>query len=246
MPSTLQFHYTTSKGARGMNQHERVNGERMSLELRHEHIGEILYEYAMVSLSGSPPGLEWQPLQVHLAACDECRSELQELHEILHDTYSGALEPTSPADDPDLSFLPQPAQATLESAQSAVRGALNLTRHVIIEFTQSLIDALRRPMLAGSYRGAHYCSYEHPHQSGDVQVSIDISITDESRKLCRVLVCVAHPARPFDLAGSQVTLRFGTFTREATTDHQGFAPFENIPLEFIPQLQFTILPLPSD
>ena len=259
MPSsTLHNQWTTGKGARAMNQHERINGERMSLEPRHEHIGEILFEYATLLMAGIPPGPEWQPLEDHLASCDACSSELEELRQILNDTYSGALEPMPPEAEPDLSFLPPLpfAQAELpkpvvpaivERAKSEAFGALDAARQIVIQFTSSLVDVLRQPVLAGGYRGTHYCSYEYPRPNDEaVQITIDISTSDQSRKLCRVLVCVANPAQPFDQEGGQVTLRFGTFTRAAVTDHQGYAPFDDIPLDFISQLQFTIIPQPPD
>jgi hypothetical protein len=257
MPSsTLHNQSTTGKGARAMNQHERINGERMSLEPRHEHIGEVLFEYAALLLASPPPGPQWHQLEAHLASCNECQSELDELRQILHDTYSGALEPIPPAAEPDLSFLLPLAQAApptpvvpaiVERAKHDALVALDAARQIVIQFTSSLVDALRQPLLAGGYRGAHYCSYEYPRPNDDaVQITIDISTSDHSRKLCRVLVCIANPAQPFDQEGSQVTLCFGTFTRSAITDHQGYAPFDDIPLDFIPQLQFTIIPQRTD
>jgi len=237
-----------------MNQHERVNGERMPLDLQHEQVREMLPEYAMLQLSGAPPGSCWDELESHLASCDECRDALNELRQILLDTYSGQLEPTQPTAEPDLSFLPpppaaryNPVAALADRATANLDTALDLARQVVIQFTEPLIAHLRQPVLAGGYRGTHYCSYEHPRQQDDsLHVTIDISTIDPERTLCRVLVCVMHPARPFDHEGSQVRLHFGTFTREAATDHQGFAPFDSIPLEFVPQLQFTILPQHSD
>jgi hypothetical protein len=241
-----------------MNQHERINGERMSLEPQHGQVGEVLFEYATLLLAGTPPGPEWHELEAHLASCNECQGELDELRQILHDTYSGALEPIPPAADPDLSFLPPlPLEqaalakpvvpAIVERAKNEAFAALDAAGQIVIQFTSSLVDALRQPLLAGGYRGAHYISYEYPRPNDDaVQITIDISTSDQSRKLCRVLVCVANPAQPFDQEGGQVTLHFGTFTRTAVTDHQGYAPFDDIPLDFIPQLQFTIVPQHPD
>lgn len=236
-----------------MNQHERINGERMSLGPEHAYMREALFEYAMVQLGGDASGPQWLEIEKHLASCAECRSELEELSQMLRDSYSGALEPSPTAAQPDLSFLPPvppalppPAETFTERVKSELYTAIDAAEQIVIQFTQMLLDTLRRPALAGGYRGAHYASYEHPHLDDDVQVSIDISTIDEERKLCRVLVCVVNPAQPFDQEGCQVSLRFGTFTREAVTDHQGYAAFDDISLDFIPQLRFTITPRHPD
>jgi hypothetical protein len=123
-----------------MNQQERVNGARMSLELPHERIGETRFAYASTLQAGTP-GPEWQELQARLANCDECRSELEELRDILRDTYSGVLELLPPAFEPDLSFLQPSAPGIIESAQSAARSAIERAGDLIIQFTQSLVDA---------------------------------------------------------------------------------------------------------
>ena len=212
-----------------MSHPERAKKHPGLLEPLHKRISTMLPEYLMIQAGARPSGPEWRDLEAHLAHCKECKRELDDLYQLLMPARANpARPPAYPA--PNLAFL-------------KTRSIITQPKVLVIQFTQALLQRQRQPDLAGSFRGEHYYSYEHPRDSGsDPRVAIDVSITDKKRKFCHVLVSVVDEHEPFEQEGSTVTLCFGTFAHEKTTDHQGNAFFTNIPFDCIPQLQFTIAP----
>lgn len=87
-----------------MNQHEPDN-TALFVQSIHKRVKALLPEY--LALQGSDmlyqPG--WSEFKNHLLACPECRSEFEELRQILDDTYTGALQSTGVWQAPDFSFL---------------------------------------------------------------------------------------------------------------------------------------------
>jgi len=236
-----------------MSQRTQNGAAPMSPDQRHATFSDLLPEYAIACARAKSPGREWQALEAHLASCEDCRRAAAELTELLVDAYNGAIEPALVYPEPDLSFLsnsslwlPDAAVPDTDQPPPALDRpgrAFEQIEHLVIEFSAALVQSLRQPRLAGAYRGPHYCSYELPRQSdSDMHITIDVTVVDEARKQCRVLLSIVDPRNPFDQESRSVTLHYGTFTRQATTDHQGYTAFDGIPLESISELQFTITP----
>jgi len=229
----------------------------------------LLPEFAMACLEGGPPGHEWDALEAHLDACATCRTELDDLLQLLDATAAGMLAP-EPEDElapPALSeqlVAPEPA-----SFVSVVHVAVASLRRTLIEFSDALHGAMRQPALGGGFRSQgpplnghrpgepvpglepdtppEEFRYELSAPSDDIAVAIDFALKDPGRQLYELKITVISPDRdPYSQDGHHVTLHYEAQTAEGVTNATGCVAFPGIPYDLLPQLQITITPHPPN
>lgn len=136
------------------------------------------------------------------------------------------------------------ARGPAEGLEQARSRALDRLRGMVIEFSQTLLDALRQPSLAGAVRGSLLLRYmREPVSESEPGVTIEVTAEDESAGAGRVCVCVELADRnPFDQGGSQVRLEVGSTTWRGETDETGSVDFSPVPLDLLPGLRVEITP----
>lgn len=195
-----------------------------------------LPEYATASALGSTPEQIYPDVAAHLAGCAACREELTELIELTVSAFEGHLDPAPNYPKPNLAFLDRPAPKTKqETCWFDELGRL------VIEFSQTLFDTLRKPALAGASRGQFL--FRYVQEPGPLRVTIEAYAEDTIRQEGRVQVNVdVHSRDALEQQGSHVTLRMDTSTWEGETDEMGSVDFAPIPLAMLPRMRVEIAP----
>lgn len=242
-----------------------------------DHAGfrRLLSEFAMVCLQGGTIDQRWSRLERHLDSCADCREELQDLLELLDETYTGTLA-SDAAPTAHQAFARWSAPTPISSIVTAVEVATASLRQILIEFTDAIRDAVREPSLGGSYRSnpnsddllpsaasqaensakrdpddltaGNDFRYELPNDStDDSAVAIDLMLSDQASNLYDVKVTVIIPDRdPYSQDGHRVALRYEVHEAEELTDSSGCVLFRAIPYAALPHLQITVTPRPPD
>lgn len=210
-----------------------------------------LPHYAMARLQGRPDPREWADLQRHLEGCADCRAELDELIALLVATGEVLAAPDSEPPPFDLSLLPPwlaPARPAGEPL--LLRRALDLGRTAVLEFGAALAAAVPQPSVAGAFRangsGGEYHQQIGIDESGELDVGIDLLLTDPLHELYRLRVTVIEASDPFAQGGHAITLQYEAHSREATTDERGSVVFADVPFRALGQIQLTLRLRPSD
>lgn len=233
----------------------------------HEYLRSLLPEYAMVCLEGAPVGDEWLPLEAHVTSCAACADELDDLLQLLEDTYVGTLTDDQAVPEVDLAALP-PWSLSRPGAEPllAVSRTLGAAREVVVVFTRVLVDAMQRPNLAGGFRiqgsedessAAETSSRSEPLPSeysysvrcsppDHLDIAIDLTLTDTTRALYRIRAIVVDPKAPFAENIYHVTLSYEAQRVDKVTDALGCVVFTDVPYGALAQLQFTIRLGPLD
>jgi hypothetical protein len=231
----------------------------------HERLRSLLPEYAMIILQQAPIESDWQVLGSHLAGCRDCRDELDDLLQLLEDTYAGALPTDVDLPEIDLSCLPPWSSPDAAGEQLAVvERTADVVRQVLISFTEMLVEAMRRPHFAGEFRsggtpGDHSLLPAPPTKSvgasslpnefryqvhgtppDNLDIAIDLTLMDSQQALYRVRVMVVDPQDPFAQDNHRVTLSYEAQRLDALTDTHGCVTFTDIPYAALAQMQLTI------
>jgi hypothetical protein len=225
-----------------MKDHDQILDSGGSREDAHHAIRELLPIYAMELALGGAPEITYADVAAHLASCAACRADLDELQELTSLAYTGQIEAAPYYPSVNLSFMHLPV-APLDSPQKS--WLIDALGHLIVVFSDALLEALRQPTLAGATRGQLLYRYvQEPGSVQDLDVTIEAFVEDAASRFGRVRVGVDVPSRgPFDQAGSQVVLRAGETTWQDQTDEVGSVDFAPIPLEVLPQLRVEVIPL---
>lgn len=213
----------------------------------------LLPAYATIEACGNDAQVLYPEVATHLSACGDCYDELEELLEFMIPVYRGIIEPAPTYPQPDLSFLrPAPVACAVRKAPMHLPTApqkewiIDKLGRLLITFSQSLLDSLNPPTLAGAMRGQLLYSYTVESESPAIDCQIEIFTQDAAGKLATVEVIVDLPEHDaFDQAGSTVLLRTSAKDErwEDETDEVGSVQFEGIPLAALPNLQIEVTPV---
>jgi hypothetical protein len=225
----------------------------------HERFRNLPPAFAMVCLEDGTSSSEWNALESHLDGCALCRKELEDLLQLLDDTYTGTLEAERESPVPDLAYLPPWSTSERPHELIAIVHTVSATiRQIFIQFTEMLISAMRLPEQAGGFRsekqGAENNSSEKDQalpeeytyqirgsSPDDMVVAVDFTLTDSDRQLYRVKVTVVDQDQdPFSQDGHRVTVHYEAQTVDAITDMSGCASFHDLPYTALPELQITV------
>jgi hypothetical protein len=207
----------------------------------HDRLRGLLADYAMARRLGRADEAGWREVTAHLAACADCRAEVDDLDQLVAASATGALPAATAYPRPDFWFLDPPPADDAAPVASSLAAVVDAARRLVIQFSEALVAAFRQPDLAGAFRGELYGSYRHPAGApDDLQVAIDIALIQPGGDACRVTLTVIDPRDPFGQEGYTVRLDDGATQRAATTDHRGTVAFEPIPLDALARLRFTI------
>lgn len=223
-------------------------------EPSHLALRELLPAYATIEACGNDGQVLYPEVPAHLSSCGDCYDELEELLEFMIPVYRGIIEAAPSYPQPDLSFL-RPATAP------AVRGAplglstvpkkewiIDKVGRLLISFSQSLLDSLKPPSLAGAMRGQLLYSYTVQSDSPAIDCQIEFFTQDAAGKLATVEVIVDLPNHEaFEQAGSYVVLRTAAHDErwQDETDEVGSVEFKGIPMAALPYLQIEVTPVGS-
>jgi len=225
----------------------------------HAYFRSLLPAFAMACLQGGGGDRQWIRLENHLDGCTSCREELEQLLQLLDDTYTGALEAEIERPVPDLAYLPPWSTPQQPHALVAVVHTMTVAvRQVVIQFTDMLTSAMQQPRLAGEFRSEgkavesssgqedqalpeEYRYQLQGESQDDLVVAIDFKLIDGGRQLYRVKVTVIdNDQDPFSQDGHRVKMHYEAQAAEGITDSSGSASFDGIPYAALPQLQITI------
>lgn len=224
----------------------------------HERLRGMLPAYAIVRLQGAPDSFAWQPLISHLATCASCREELDELLLLLRETATGAADAEPDMPSFDLSALPpfnrrggpqEEARPLLASQPAPPHPAGPTPRELHLNLGATLLQAMRRPQLAGAFRqngaGAPGAPGELHHQLSvgapdPIDIGLDVALSDPQRSLYRLQVTVVATGDPFEQAGHTVTLSYEGRSAAAITDQRGCVVFSGVPHEALGRLQLSV------
>jgi len=203
-------------------------------------------EYVIFDVLDQQAPSDWRPLEVHVAECELCRAELEGLKQSMRAVYDGALPETPPPPPPNLAFLTKRAAPSRRLPAEKLADLLPpkaFVPAITIPFPLSLASALRAPAPARSSQPYMSVQYEQPRAHEDEPyITFDAKRTADDPPRAEVQVCVEWLDRdPFDQAGTRVVGE-GPTTMERVTDSAGEAIFEDVPLEWIEELLFTIEP----
>lgn len=230
------------KDERGpMTNHTLNSDPSDATEHAHRSRSEQLPAYATAIALGALPQPGYSDLAAHLEACAACRADLEELLALTIPAYAGQVEPAPAYPQPDLSFLDRRAPAPGAHGQPCW---IDAAGRLVIAFSASLLETLRRPSPAGALRGQLLFRYvQEPKTLQDLQVTIEVFLEDPTRGLGRVQVSVDVPGHgPLDQAGCRVILRVDENIWQAETDETGCAVFAPFPLDALPRLRVEITP----
>ena len=195
-----------------------------------------IFELAAARARGDAQANLYEESAGHVQGCVECQVELDDILDMIEPVYAAGLAPAAAYPAPDLRFLRLPAPPARPWLVEAGR--------LIISFSESLLEALRQPALAGAARGLLLYRYtQEPGSVADMDVAIEVYADDRSARQGRVRVHVDIPSRgPLDQTGSLVVLRAGNLQMRGATDDSGTADFAPVPLSELPQLRIEITP----
>jgi hypothetical protein len=208
----------------------------------------LLPDYREAEMAGEAGGTRWRPVARHLEQCPSCAAEDKALSDFMGIAAAGwDLAPSPKPWTPNLSFLP-PAPTAQESG---LPWHLNKLGHVVVQFSQALIDSWRPPQLAAGLKkspGSSQILYQFSLQTGAVE-DCEFSITAEAKRndpaRCTVVVEVQIPSLGGwpHWAGTEVILKRDSLELERqATDPFGQAVFEDIATVDLPQLTWEIVP----
>ncbi|MDQ4077424.1 MAG: hypothetical protein M3220_14405 [Chloroflexota bacterium] len=204
----------------------------------HEAMRELLPDYATVEACGNDPAAQYPEMAAHLETCEACRDELEELLELLIPAYTGQVDPAPSYPTPNLSFLKKDKSAPTPAKPWLVDEMGRLW----IRFSQTLLDTLRPPSLAGAMRGQLLYTYElEPGSVPDLDVGIEIFAEENSDNTATINVIVDDQRRdPLDQSGITVTLHAAGTTWQEETDEAGCAMFEGVPRSVLAKLEVEV------
>lgn len=207
----------------------------------------LVAQYAMACLMGTPDDHEWADIKHHLATCTYCRSDLEDLIQMLMETNVDNIAEVEDLPVFDLSLLPPwlsmaYPDATPTGVALIVCRACELVHRVTLDLGAMI--ALPQARLAGAFRAGESAS-EHHHQIhvdrlDGLDVALDLVVTDPQRHLYRLKVMVVEAQDPFSQAGHRVLLQYEAQSYEAITDTRGCIVFPDVPLSALSQIQLTV------
>ncbi|MDZ4720555.1 MAG: hypothetical protein SH847_19045 [Roseiflexaceae bacterium] len=212
-----------------------VNQSKASVAAHHAAQEQLLL-YATILVQGHNPAERYPQIAAHLIGCSICRSELEELLAIGRPVFTGELPQVIMYPPADLSFL--------RSNQRTRPWWIDMAGHLIIVFSESLLNTLGPPLLIGNARGR--LLYDYIQESGSipgVNARIEVFAVDQQPDMSCVRVFVEILSRDsFDQHGSVVRAQAEQLTWQSTTDESGTVSFEPVPLSAIPYLRIEIAP----
>ncbi len=206
---------------------------------------EQLAAYVDAELAGQPAGARFSTVAAHLDQCAACQQAYQELKALLALERSGELAAPPVAPSFDFGYLPaQPAQPATPPAGRPWRW--DELGRLVIQWTADLLASLQGPALQPALLKSAApvrLSYELAGAVDDLAVRIDAEPQRGDATQWTVEVAVDIPSRGGwpHLAGNLVTLRSGAdLIDEQETDAFGKVVFEDVSVEALSQLSFTV------
>lgn len=198
--------------------------------------------YVTAQLAGEPYAGRFPAVAAHLDACVACAEVYAQLYEALADARAAPALARIP--EPDLSFLPRPAdpRESLARAVERVGAGLRLT------LSSLLLDLFApgpaaAPALRGEGPGLLLdLAVEEP--AGSITaLRVQALAADDAPGRCALRVQVELAGREWpDLAGAAVALELGGERREARTDAWGEVVFEGLRRDELPGARLEVSP----
>jgi hypothetical protein len=211
------------------------DGSRMQQNnsaLHHEQVALLLPAYVTAVVLGQPLD---DDVTVHLAQCYICRSHFNELLAFTRAAYRGDVFAADPAPRWRLDFLP--------ANQRSVPWSVNEQHQLVVQFSPSLLAQIRQSEAALLARGANTHRFEL------------VEAFEQKLKLTIEIQAHAHPSNaqvevmldlssrsPLSQDGSLITITAAEHTWQGFTDQSGYVNFNNIPMNLLPELRFTVTP----
>ena len=209
----------------------------------HAEVHAALPSYATAMALGQAPEIQYPDVAAHLHSCPTCSAELDELVALVMPAYHGLVAPVADYPAFDLSFLPASAARPSEPRPSWFIDSL---QRLVVEFSESLLAALRQTTYAQAVRGPAIYHYEPTPVPSNLGLTIDVFADERVADQGNVQVLLDLPSRdPFDQSGLMVNLRVGDLHWEGTTSTTGSVTFASVPLKDIARLRIEIA-LPQD
>jgi hypothetical protein len=206
---------------------------------------EQLAAYVDAELAGAPAAVRFPVAAAHIGQCPACQQAYQELKVLLTLERSGELATPPLAAAFDFGYLPpRPAHPPAQPAGRSWR--LDELGRLLIQWTAELLASLQGPALQPAMLKSAAPAglrYELTDELDDLRVRIDAEPQRGDPTQWTVEVDVDIPSRGGwpHLAGSTVTLRRGDeMLDQQETDAFGKVVFEDVSVEALPQLSFTV------
>lgn len=193
----------------------------------HEMCLSLLAEYAAATALGRPTR-DYPAVAAHLAQCATCRAELAQLLDLVEPIYAGTIAASTEAPRVRLDFLNPVGPQTMPDATTLRTGG----RQLVVVSSERLVAAARRLALASPARGESLFRYSPaPQPPGNLQIVVEVFVSDEDPQLVTVQVLVDVPDRsPVDQAGVMVALDVGGRQFRGQTEATGVVTFSAVPL----------------
>ena len=209
----------------------------------HAEVHAALPSYAAAMALGQAPEIQYPDLATHLRTCPTCSAELNDLVALVMPAYHGLVAPVADYPEFDLSFLRASAARSSDPHPSWFIDSL---RRLVVEFSESLLAALRQTAYAQAVRGPAIYHYEPTPAPSNLGLTIDVFADERVADQGNVQVLLDLPSRdPFDQSGLLVNMRVGDLQWEGTTSTTGSVTFASVPLKDLAQLRIEIA-LPQD
>lgn len=204
-------------------------------EALHQRTRALLPDFATWQACGHDPRTRYPEMGPHLAECERCRQELEELVALLV-AFSQPVTSLLPSIRPDLAFLgystpspPVPASWVDEVGRWFVL------------FSQSFLTLFTPPPQYGRARGTFKMQRLEDARSGST-LTLEVREAPDSA-LASLLVKVDWPDQdPFELGGSRVTVRAADQQWEGVTDDTGSVEFGALPRSLLSVLRLEVSP----
>lgn len=214
-----------------------------------------LSDYIAMQLRGDNYLEQFAELAVALDSSPELAAVYHRLYELEVAEANNQLPAAVPPAKPDLNFLQAQTPTTSPTLGQLLRPALHsIGEQIQLQFNETLLAllvpppsaALTRSAPADSDRYDYHLAQLTPAQLPDLLTELTINIYQDSQNTadCLVEVTVEPAGRSWpDLAGSEVTIYYGTESQTAVTDAWGNTSFTGVTFEHLPTLKIEVRPL---
>ena len=230
-----------------MDQKNRKRRQSSTHRPAHEASHDLLHAYAHTTMMGEVPEIKYPAVSRHLAECDECRADLDELLKVSQDAYTAADEPLIDLPQPNLSRLRRPWQ------QHKIRAHpwfIDRLGRLWLEFSEEILRAWQPSPLLGPARGTLLYTYSGKSeadsadggQADDQALALKVDVMAEpDPRTALVRITVDLPAQnTLDQSGVPVTLYVGDTARHSATDTSCTVSFVQVPRDSLATIRLEI------
>lgn len=205
-------------------------------QLRHDQVHDLLYAYAHERLMRASH-TRYPVVAEHLAQCEVCRTDLQELLELMEIATTATYTASVDNPKPDLSKLPRPWQQKISASRPWF---IDQFGQLWLETNQQVLQSWEPSALLGAVRGSLLYTHVEDAVSNDPGLNIAIYAEDDPA-LALLSITVDDPQRDaLDQSHIPVTLYIDGTARQAKTDSSGTVRFTHIPRAALATLRLAI------